>query len=250
MPTGNRSGSLQTLVNVSGVAVNTTLNQNGSGSPSWSITAPAALIGTIGTNGSSSCTLVLTDPSATVTTSVKLAVFWLVGGVLQACYDLAVASVAGTTTATITQSGSVPTSGSFWAASGSAPTALPANGTAISVAVNQDLTQAADGVSIPGGTGANILQLVATSTQPGLIEWLHAAGGTQERLSAIITAQGFDTWPTAISQVGAMPTGGAGANWTSSDVCTVLRFYNLGSTVANTGVSSQSAQMQVGVLLA
>ena len=253
--TGNKSGSLQTQVNCAGISVNGNLGVSGSTDPSYGVTAPAALLGTIGSNGASSCTLPLTDPSQTVSTSTKLAVFWTTNGgaTLNACYDLSVSSasfVNPTNTATITQSGGIPTSGSFWASSGAAPSALPANGTLISVAVNIDLTQASQGVTIPGGSGGAIQQLLATSTQPGLIEWLKAAGSTQERLSAITAAGGYDTWPTAASQLGSLPSGGGGANWTSSDTVTVLRFYNLGSSFANVGGFSQSANMQVGVLLA
>ena len=253
---GTKVGTLQTVCNCGGLGGNTSINLSGSSAPNFGLTAPAALIGTVGTNGSSSATLALNDPSQTVTTSSKLAVFWVSGGVLQCAYDLSVASVSFSTptnTATITQSGGAPSVGTpkFWAASGSAPTALPTGTTAISVAIAQDLTQSAEGVTVPGGTGANIQQLIAVSSQPGLISWQDTAGGTEERLSAITTANGFDTWPTTANQVGSLPTGSASSNnWQSGHTVTVIRCYNLGSTVANVGVSSQAATMQAGVILA
>ena len=191
-----------------------------------------------------------------------LAVFWTTSGgtILNACFDCAVTSAtvtSGVNAVTLTQSGGTgqPTGAHYWASSGSAPTALPAATTAISVAIAQDVT---DGVSIPAGNSVyNIQQLIATSTQPGLVEWLTAAGGSQERLSAPRTAGAFDTWPTSAAQVGAAnPTGGAGNSgnstgaWTNNTTVTDIRFYNLGSTLANIGVSSQSAAMQAGVILA
>jgi hypothetical protein len=249
MPTGNKTGSLNTQANCAGLSGNNNLPLAGSSAPTFGITAPAGLIGTIGTNGSSSCTLPLADPSQTATTSSIVAVFWLAAGVLQACYDLAVASVSFSTptnTLTVTQSGSVPTTGKFWAASGSAPTALPANGTPITAAINQDVTL---GVSINSGTGANIQQLIATSTQPGLIEWCNNASNspTSQRLSAILTSGAFDTWPIQASQSGGLPSGAG--NWAANATVANIRCYNLGSTPASVGTSSQSANMQAALLL-
>ena len=130
------------------------------------------------------------DPNATLAAAQHVCVFWttLGGTVLNACYDATVASVTynspstGLTTCTLTQSGGTgqPTSALYYASSGSAPSALPAVSTAITVAIGQDIT---NGVSIPGGTGASIQQLLATSTQPGLVDWLTASGGSQERLN-------------------------------------------------------------------
>ena len=253
MPTGNKTGTLNQQINCGGASANSTLQVSGSSNPQFSITAPAALIGTIGTNGSSSCTVPLADPSQTVTTSTILAIFWVAGGILQCCYDLAVASVSFSTptnTATITQNGSsVPTTGKFWAASGSAPTALPANGTPVSVAINQDIT---DGVAINSGTGGSIQQLFASSSQPGLVEWATnvSCNTAQTRLSAILTSNAFDTWPTVASQSGSLP--GAGANnstWAANTTVANIRCYNLGSAQANVGTSSSTAVMQAGLIL-
>lgn len=255
---GTKSGSLQTLINSGGITGNTTLSVTGSSNPTFGVTAPAALIGTIGTNAAGSCTLVLSDVGQTVTSAVKVAVFWSVGGVLNAAYDLTVASnsfATPTNTVTIHQATGAPDVGTFkfWAASGALPTTLPANGTLISVAIAQDIT---DGVSIPAGTGQYIQQLMATSTQIGLVVWEKTANGVEDRLSAITVAGGFDTWPTTAAQAGATPTGGAVSSnnatgaWIASDTVTVIRCYNLGSTVALVGVSSSSATVQAGVILA
>lgn len=254
MPTGNKTGQVAQQASCGAIGGSSVLALSGSSNPSYGVTAPAGLIGTVATNGASAATLALNDPSQTVTTSTLLAVFWTTSGgtILNACYDLAVASVSfssPTNTATITQSGSVPTTGKFWASSGSAPTALPTATTPITAAINQDVTLANEGVSIPGGTGGNIQQLMAISTQIGLVEWLKASGSTQERLSAILAANSFDVWPLSSSQLGSLPSGGAGNNWTSGDTVTVIRFYNLGSTLVNVGVGSVAASMQAGALL-
>ena len=83
------------------------------------------------------------------------------------------------------------------------------------------------------------------------MRWVTGAGNlvdgggyTEERHSPTMLPNDIDTWPTAAGQV-APPTGGAGTNWTPGDTVTDIRFYNLGSSPANVGVSSQPANMQV-----
>jgi hypothetical protein len=253
MPVGTKQGSYTSSANCGGITGGNSLAFSGSNNPIEGITAPAALIGTI--NSSAGGTLTLTDTALQLTAgnygSAFLAIFWVSGGVLQCCYNVTISGFSansGTDSITLTGASATPTGAKYYAASGSAPTQLPANSTPISVAVNQDIT---DGVSIPGGTGQYIQQLLATSTQPGLIEWLKASGSTQERLSAILAAGNEDTWPTQSNQVGSLPTGSASANnWTTSDTVTVIRCYNIGGTVAQVGVSSQSAVMQTSVILA
>jgi len=258
MPTGTKQGSLTTTVNSSGLSGSSTLSVTGSSNPTFGVTAPAGLTGSQSViNTQTTCILVVNDPNSTVVAAQKVCVFWTTSGgtILNACYDATVASVSyntpssGLTTVTLTQSGGTgqPTSALYYASSGSAPTALPTNGTAITLAIGQDIT---DGVSIPGGTGTNIQQLIATSTQPGLVDWLTASGGSQERLSAILASSAFDTWPTSSSQLGSLPTGGSGATWGSAQTVTDIRCYNLGSTLANIGVTSTVATMQASVILA
>ena len=205
-----------------------------------------------------------TSPQITVggESSFYLAVFWLTGSgaTLNACFDFQYTTVSGSGAITVTCAGAsnAPTGAKYWASSGAAPSTLPANATPIVVAVAQDVT---DGVSIPGATGANIQGLIATSTQPGLVEWLTAAAGTQERLSAITAAGSFDAWPATSGQLGSLPTGGAinSANatgaWASSGTVTDVRFYNLGCTIASfyaggASTITSTASMQAGVLLA
>ena len=254
MPTGSKTGSLQSIASLGGVTGNTNLALSGSNNPTYGITAPAGLVGTITTQ--SAGTLSVADPNAQITggtySGLFVAIFWTTSGgtILNACFDCTISSFSatgGVDSITLTGGSSTPTGAKYWASSGSAPTAIPANATAITLAVNQDIT---DGVSIPGGTGGNIQQLLATSTQAGLIEWLKASGSTQERLSAFTAAGQFDTWPTTASQVGSLPTGGSGNNWTSGDTVTDLRCYNAGSSLVNIGVSSATASMQAAVLLA
>ncbi len=254
MPSGNKTGSLQTIASLGGVTGNTNLSLSGSNNPAYGVTAPAGLVGTITTQ--SAGTLSVSDPNLQLTAGnyagAFVALFWLTaaGTILNACYDCTISSfsaTSGTDSITLTGGSSTPTGAKYWASSGSAPGSIPANATAITLAVNQDIT---DGVSIPGGTGANIQQLLATSTQCGLIEWLKASGSTQERLSAFTAPGQFDTWPTTAAQLGSLPTGGSGNNWTSSDTVTDIRCYNAGSTMANIGVSSATASMNIAALLA
>ncbi len=258
MASGTKTGSLQTIVNCAGISGSQTLNPTGTANPNASISAPAGLIGTI--LSESGGTLSVTDPSALLSvageSSYYLALFWTtVGGtVLNCCYDFqytTVSATSGVDTVTCAGAADSPTGAKYWASSGAAPTQLPANGTAITVAIAQDVT---DGISIPAGNGTfTIQQLIASSTQPGLVEWLTTASGSQERLSAILSANSFDTWPTQSSQVGTLPTGGGGvggaAAWTTNTTVTDLRFYNLGSTFANVGVSSSPANMSAGAIV-
>ena len=206
--TGSKQGSLQTLVNAGGIAANTTLSFSGSSNPAFGITAPAALSGTL----ASGTFTIANSGTATFAGTEKVAVYWTVAGVNYYRYDCTISSGTAQNTFTI---------------SSGTGTALPSGGQSVLVATNQDIT---DGVSI---TGNNIQQLIATSTQPGLVEWLNVTP-TQDRLSAITAAGGYDTWPTAAGQL-APPT-----NWTSMDVVVTLRCWNF---------STSSAVMQVGALL-
>ena len=255
MPTGSKTGSLQTLVNAGGITGNNSLSVVGSSNPTFGVAAPAGLIGTI--NSQSGGTLTIQDASLQITggnyNTFTIALFWTTSGdtILNCAYNITMSACTpsgGVDAITCTGGTSNPTGAKYYASSGAAPTTLPANGTPITLALNQDIT---DGVSIPGGTGQYIQQLIATSTQPGLVDWLKASGSTEERLSAILSSGAFDTWPTSSSQIGSLPTGSASANnWTASDTVTVIRCYNLGSTFANVGVSSATATMQAGVILA
>ena len=254
MVNGNKSGLVQTSVNCCGLVANQTVPLAGSNNPQFGITAPAALVGTV--YSASIGNLAVNDPNGQITSgnygSLFLAIFWTTNGgtILNACYDCTISNFATANnldSITLTGASSTPTGARYWASSGSAPTSLPANATPITVAIAQDIT---DGVSIPGGTGGNIQQLLATSTQAGLIEWLKASGSTQERLSAFTAAGQFDAWPTTQSQVGSLPSGGSGNNWTSGDTVTDIRCYNAGSSLVNIGVSSATAAMQALVLLA
>ena len=69
-------------------------------------------------------------------------------------------------------------------------------------------------------------------------------------MSALLAAGSFDTWPTAASQIGSLPTGSASANnWVASSTVTDVRFYNLGGTIASIGSASSTAVMQAAVIL-
>lgn len=252
---GTKGGNFQGLVNCGQISAGQNLALAGSTNPAGGITAPAGLVGTIlsQSGGTMSITDALAALSVAGESSFYLAIFWTTSGgtVLNCCYDVQytiVSATGGVDTVTLAGASSTPTSAKYWASSGAAPSGLPANATPVTVAIAQDIT---DGISIPCGSGTfNIQQLIATSSQPGLIEWLTTASGNQERLSAFTAGGQYDTWPTAASQVGTLPTGGNGNAWTTNTTVTVLRCYNLGSTLANVGVSSSSANMQAGAILA
>jgi len=265
---GTKSGSLATTANCAGLSGNATLTVSGSTSQGGGVTAPAGLTGPqtqINTQGT--CVIVVNDPAGTLAVGQHVGVFWTTvsGTVLNACIECAVTSASlntpssGLTTLTLTQSGGTgqPTGATYYSSSATIPTALPTNGTLVTVAISQDVT---DGISIAAGSGTYaIQQLMATSTQPGLFNWLTASGGSTERLSALLSANAFDTWPTNSSQTGStqLPSGGnttnsanATGNWTTATTVTLVRCYNLGSTLANIGVSSSAATMQFGVIMA
>ena len=83
-------------------------------------------------------------------------------------------------------------------------------------------------------------------------------------MSAITAAGGFDLWPASSGQLGSLPTGGAANNnaaangtwsttgtWAGSGTVTVVRFYNLGASLASFyagggGTNTNAAQMQAG----
>jgi hypothetical protein len=272
MTVGTKTGSLQTLVNSGGITGNTSLTLSGSNNPTFGVTAPAGLAGTV--LSAAGGTLSINDPSALLSvageSSFYLAIFWLTnsGATLNACFDVqysAVSASGGVDTVTLAGASSTPTNGKYWASSGALPTSLPANSTPVMVAIAQEVT---DCVSIPGGSGANIQQLIATSTQIGLVEWLTSASGTQQRLSALLSAGAFETWPTTATQTGSLPSGGAAnnnaaangtwsttGNWASNGTVADVRFYNFGTTLAsfyaNGGTTTSSAaQMQAGAILA
>ncbi|MGO8691632.1 MAG: hypothetical protein ACLQLG_18590 [Thermoguttaceae bacterium] len=213
--TGNKSGNYQVNVNCAGISASMNLPFLGSASPPFGINAPAALSGTVLSQGGD--TLTVADPGL-VLAAQTVAVFWYVLGVLHAVYDIAVSSV---TSPGAAETVALDMTGAKYLVSGD--TGLPANATAITVAVAQDVT---DGVSI---TGANLQQLLATSSQPGIVEWLDATPATQ-RVSTISAAQGLDTWPSGANQ--AQP-------WT--DTVVKIRCYNAGTSSAN---------MQAGAILA
>ena len=179
MPTGAKIGNNASQIQCAGVVAQGSIAPVGSAGPSYAITAPAPLAGTI-TSGT-----ITLGASATFAGSEKVAVYWTVAGVNYYRYDVTIASGTGTS----------------FALSGGTGTALPSGAQAVSLAVNQDVT---DDVSL---TGNNVQQLLVTSTQPGLVEWLNATP-TQDRLSYLPTAASYDTWPAAAGQSGP-PTGGA-----------------------------------------
>ncbi len=261
---GTKTGSFQSIAVCGDINAQQQIPLGAPANPAGGVNAPAGMTGSNSKILSQSeGTVNVDDPSALLSVAGEstfyLAIFWLTGGgtILNACFDVQYTSVSaagGVSTLTLAGGSSTPTGAKYWASSGSAPTGLPASSTAVTVAINQDIT---DGISIPAGSGTfNIQQLIATSTQPGLVEWLTTATGNQERLSAILSAGAFDAWPTLAAQAGTLPSGGAvnsgnatGA-WTTATTVTVLRCYNLGSTLANIGTSSASAVMQAGALVA
>jgi hypothetical protein len=214
---GTKSGNLSQTVSCAGIATQQTLGFTGSAGPAFGITAPAALAGVVLNNEADTLTVV--DPSTLLAAAQTVAVFWYVGQDLHAVYDVVISAIASPGAAeTVTLS----MTGAKWLVSGDA--ALPADATAVAIAVSQNIT---DGVSL---VGANLLQTLATSSQPGLVEWLDATPAAQ-RLSVIPLANGFDAWPTGANQ--AQP-------WT--DTVVTLRCYNASS--------ASSAVMQVGAVLA
>ena len=97
---------------------------------------------------------------------------------------------------------------------------MPALNTSLLVATAQDVTNS---VSI---VGADIQQLLITSTQPGLCELLDATPA-QQRLSVITAGGGFDSW--------------AGGTQPWTDTVVKARMYNN---------STSTATMTVAALLA
>ena len=177
--TGAKNGSNTIRIQCAGVAANCTIAAGGPAAPSFAITAPAAMAGTI-TGGA-----ITLGASATFAGSEKVAVYWTVAGVNFYRYDVTIASGTGTS----------------FALSGGTGTALPSGAQGVSLAVNQDVT---DDVSL---TGNNVQQLLVTSTQPGLVEWLNATPA-QDRLSYLPAAGPYETWPSGPAQSGP-PSGGA-----------------------------------------
>jgi hypothetical protein len=182
MPTGNVTGSIQQLVVCDGLQVNQSVAATGASAEKISVTAPAALAGTV--LSQSGETLTIADPSTLLASGNTVAVFWFVGAVLHAMYDV--------TINTITSPGAAETvlltvtTAKFLVAG---DTTLPANATAITIAVAQDVT---DGVAIVYST---LQMLVVTSAQPGMVELLDAVPTTQ-RASSIAAGGNFDAWIT------------------------------------------------------
>jgi hypothetical protein len=202
---GTKSGSFQIYSNCGGVSGSKSLLSAGTANPVFGITAPAAIAGTI-TSGT------ITVASTTFAGTEKVALYWVIGGVAYYRYDCTISSGTGTT---------------FGITDG-AGDALPTGGQAVLIATRQDIT---DGVSINGN---NIQQLIAKSSEIGLVEWLTVTPA-QERLSVITEANDFDAWPTTSAQV-APPTA-----WTAAAVVVTLRCYNF---------SVNTATMEVSVILA
>ncbi len=210
--TGAKAGSLQSSVSCAGVTASAVLATQGGTALNFAITAPAALSGAL-TSGTFT---IANSGTATFAGTEKVCVFWTVGGVNYYRYDCTISSGTSQNTFTI---------------SAGTGTALPSGGQAVLVATNQDIT---DGVSI---TGNNVQQLLVTSSQPGLVEWLNATPA-QDRLSLLSAANSYDTWPTAAGQ--SAPPSGAIGTWTGSDTVVTIRCWNN---------STSTATMQVGVIL-
>lgn len=203
--TGIETGALQVLANCAGVSATGSSTYTGSAGLRWGVNAPAALSGTITTG-----TITL-GSTATFAGTEKVCVFWTVAGVDYYRYDCTIAGGTGTS----------------FAITDGAGTALPDGGQAVTLATNQDVT---DSVSI---NGDNIKQLLATSTQKGLVEWLTVTP-TQQRLSIIPAASGYDTWPLNAGTT-APPSG-----WSAATTVVTLRFWN---------AATSAARMEVGVVL-
>ena len=210
---GAEQGNFQTNVNCAGVSASVNIPTVGSAAPNWSINAPPAVSGTMGSSGAFTAA-----SSVTYAGTEKVAVFWTIAGVNYYRYDCTITGGTGTA----------------FTISGGSGSALPSGGQAVNVATNQDIT-GANGLSLPGN---NIQQLLVTSSQPSLVEWLSVTP-TQERLSLIATANGCDTWPSSSGQ-SAPPVGGAGANWTSGDTVVTIRCWNN---------SANTATIKIGVIL-
>ena len=201
--TGTKTGTLQTIVNSGGISANTTLNLSGSANPTFGVSCPAALAGTI-TSGT-----VTLSASTTMAGTEKIGVFWTISGVNYQRLGCTIASGTGTA----------------FALTGGSGTTLPGSGQAVTIAIGQDIT---GGVSI---VGSNLIQLLATATLPGAVEWIDVTP-TVQRTSTIAAANGFDTWPTT-NPVGSVPF--------SATVLT-LRCYNSNASGAST--------VNVGAILA
>jgi len=191
MPTASQFGSIQTIVSLDGVSVTVALTPGGNTPIKPTGALAAAIAATIASQ--SSCTL--TVPTGSLTVGQSVAVFWTAGGVAMGAYDATVSAVTTASpndTVTLTNVGGTLTA-SYFAASGSAPTSLPANGTSVLVSIATDITNSVEIV------GSDLQMLLITSNQPGLCE-LFDSVPTQRRLSYIGSGGGADYWPTAAGQ--------------------------------------------------
>jgi hypothetical protein len=207
MSNGIRTGSVQLISVLDGVSCANQIATQGTTPGGASTALVAAIAATILSESDGT----LTVPTGSLTNGQTLAIFWTVGGVVNACYDVTVASVSTASpndTVTLTGASSTPTGGQYYAASDSAPTTLPANATAILISVATDVTVGVDIV------GANLQQLQISSNQPGLVE-LFDAVPTERLVAGLPSSSSFYAWPTSLGQ--SVPF---------SQTVTKVRFYN------------------------
>ncbi len=204
MTTPNVFGSVTTQANCDGEQANETVEVSGTVAPKASLKAPASITGTV--SDSSGSVLALVNALAG---SEVLCIFWLVGNVVHALYDCTMSAHSGTH---ITVTG-----GTYLIAGDSA---LPANATAVTVAVAQD---ASDSLGI---IGSNLQQLLCKAAQPGLIELLDS-GPASLFVTNIPVQAGLYHWE--VGQGVAVPFSGTAVK---------ARFYNNSTVVNNMTVKS------------
>jgi hypothetical protein len=193
-----QTGSVQTIASLDGLSCNQQIQPAGNTVCKPSATLPAANPGTLTTRTSSTQGVFTFTAAANIQGTETIALFWNGGYV----YDATINSFTGSAGAVLTVTFTVP----------GGQTALPAATTAGQIATAQDVTNS---VSI---VGADVQQLLVTSTQPGLCELLDATPA-QQRLSVITVAGGFDSW-----------AGGGSQPWT--DTVVKARMYNNSTTAA------------------
>ncbi|MGO9111167.1 MAG: hypothetical protein ACLP9L_18235 [Thermoguttaceae bacterium] len=194
----SQSGSVQTIVSLDGVSCNQSLSPAGNTICKPTAPLPAANAGTLTTRTSNTQGVFTFTAAAPIQGTETIALFWPGGYV----YDATINSFTGTAGAVLTVTFTVP----------GGQTALPAASTAGQIATAQDVTNS---VSI---VGADVQQLLITSTQPGICELLDATPA-QQRLSVIAAAGAFDSW-----------AGGSSPPWT--DTVVKARMYNNSLTTA------------------
>lgn len=215
----SQTGTIQTIASLDGVSTNATVNPAGNTICKPTGSLPAAVAGSVASQ--SGCTILV--PTGTLVAAQVVAVFWTVAGVLNAIYDMTVASVSTASpndTVTLTNSGGTLGPANYYASSGSAPTGLPANATGLNVAIAQDVTNS---VSI---VGSDLQMLLITSTQQGLCE-LFDSGPTERLFEPILAAGGFYSWPSY-----------AGQSVPFSQTVVKARMYNAALTAATMTVAA------------